>query len=195
MEKQTIVNLARSFAGEAQARSRYTVYAQIARKEGQEWIAQMFEETAANEAIHAEEFLEQMQKLGGCSEHIDIAASYPYPLGTTQENLSYAASGELQEHQQIYPQYAELARREGLDEAARLWIHIARIEGVHHNTFRQLFTQLSDGSLTQKPQPILWRCLNCGYTYESTKALDSCPVCHKQAGWQMGQVDTRMLKK
>lgn len=195
MEKQTILNLARTFAGEAQARSRYTIYAQIARKEGQAWIAQIFEETAANEAIHAEEFLEQMQKLGGCSANIDITASYPYQLGTTLENLSYAASGELHEHQQVYPQYAELARREGLDEAARLWMHIARIEGVHHNTFQQLFAQLSDGSLTQKPQPILWRCLNCGYTYESTKALDSCPVCHKQTGWQMGQVDTRMLKK
>lgn len=191
MQQETIQNLARSFAGESQARTRYTVYAQIARKEGYEWIARVFEETAANEAVHAEEFLEQLQKMGGCAPNIDINTGYPYQLGTTLENLQYAADGELHEHDSAYPAFAEVARREGLAEAARLWMLIARIEGVHHNVFQQLYTQLAEGTLTEKKKPIVWRCLNCGYTYEGTRATDPCPVCSKPAGWQEGSLDRK----
>lgn len=192
-QKQTVLNLARAFAGESQARTRYTIYAQVARNEGHEWIARVFEESAANEAIHAEEFLEHLNKLGGCAPNIDVAAGYPYQLGTTAENLQFAAQGELHEHTDVYPQFAELARREGFDDTARLWMQIARIEGVHHNTFRQLCEQLSDGSLTEKSSPIVWRCLNCGYTYEGIRCCNPCPVCGKEAGWQEGQLDTKML--
>ena len=190
---ETILNLARSFAGESQARSRYTVYAGVARKEGQEWIARIFEETAANEAVHAEEFLEMLQKLGGCCTNIDVQAGYPYELGTTAENLEAAAAGELHEHDAAYPAFAEIARREGFDEAARLWLQIARIEGVHHNTFRSLLEQLRAGTLTKKKKPILWRCLNCGYTYEGPNACDPCPVCKKPADWQEGDLNKKQL--
>ncbi len=193
MNHATIQNLARSFAGESQARTRYTVYAQVARKEGYEWIARVFEETAGNEAVHAEEFLEQLQKLGGCAPNIDLNAGYPFQLGTTLENLRFAAQGELEEHNDAYPGFAEIARREECTEAARLWMQIARIEGVHHNTFRQLHEQLSKGTLTEKKKPIVWRCLNCGYTYEGIRATDPCPVCSKPAGWQEGQLDNRQL--
>ncbi len=193
MHFQTIQNLARSFAGESQARTRYTVYAKEARKEGHEWIARIFEETAANEAVHAEEFLEMLKKLGGETENLDISAGYPYQLGNTAENLSYAASGELHEHDSAYPDFSKVAREEGLDEAARLWEQIARIEGVHHNTFQSLLEQLQSGTLTKNSEPILWRCLNCGYTYESPNACDPCPVCKKSAGWQAGQLDERKL--
>lgn len=192
-EQQTIQNLARAFAGESQARTRYTVYAQVARKEGWEWIARIFEETAANEAVHAEEFLEQLQDLGACAPNIDLAAGYPFQLGSTLENLGFAAEGELHEHDSIYPEFAEVARREGYQDAARLWMQIARIEGVHHNAFRQLYQQLQEGTLTQKKKPILWRCLNCGYTYEGPRAVDPCPVCNKSAGWQEGQLDKKQL--
>ena len=191
--KETILNLARSFAGESQARNRYTVYAGIARKEGQEWIARVFEETAANEAVHGEEFLEMIQKLGGCTSNLDIQGGYPYELGTTEENLSFAATGELHEHDDAYPAFAEVARREGFDDAARLWLQIARIEGVHHNVFRSLLEQLRTGTLTRKKKPILWRCLNCGYTYESPNACDPCPVCNKSAHWQEGELDKKKL--
>lgn len=191
--RETLVNLARSFAGESQARTRYTVYAMTAREEGMEWIARVFEETADNEAVHAREFLEMLKRLGGCADNVDLAAGYPYQLGTTQENLEFAAQGELHEHDEAYPAFAEMARREGFDEAARLWMQIARIEGVHHNTFRELLEQLRDGTLTEKAQPIRWRCLNCGYTYESTRACDPCPVCEKGAGWQAGELDTRKM--
>ena len=115
---ETVRNLARSFAGESQARTRYTVYAGVARKEGYEQIARVFEETAANEAVHAEEFLEQMQKLGALAPNIDLEAGYPFQLGTTLENLQYAMEGELEEHDSAYPGFAEMARREGLGEAA-----------------------------------------------------------------------------
>ena len=190
---QTVQNLARSFAGESQARSRYTVYAQVARKEGSEWIARIFEETARNEAVHAEEFLEQIKDLGGCADNIDLSAGYPYQLGSTLENLAYASEGELHEHDEAYPGFAEMARREGCNEAARLWLQIARIEGVHHNTFLQLKQQMEQGSLTEKEEPILWRCANCGYTYEGIRACDPCPVCQKDKNWQMGQLDERKL--
>ena len=191
--KETLLNLARSFAGESQARTRYTVYAQVARKEGYEWIARVFEETAANEAVHAEEFLEKLVELGGSSDNIDLAAGYPFQLGTTAENLAYAAEGELHEHDHAYPDFAEMARREGCDDAARLWLQIARIEGVHHNSFRSLKEQLESGTLTEKAEPTLWRCLNCGYTYEGIRACNPCPGCGKDAGWQEGQLDTRNL--
>lgn len=190
---ETIQNLARSFAGESQARTRYTVYAQVARKEGYEWIARVFEETAANEAVHAEEFLEKLQKLGACAPNIDISAGYPYELGNTLENLQAAANGELHEHDEAYPAFAEVARREGQDEAARLWMQIARIEGVHHNAFRQMLEQLQSGTLTEKETPIIWRCLNCGFTYEGIRAVDPCPVCNKPAGWQEGELDRKQL--
>lgn len=190
---ETILNLARAFAGESQARTRYTVYAQVARKEGNEWIARVFEETAANEAVHAEEFLEHLQKLGGCAPNIDLAAGYPFQLGTTAENLQFAANGELEEHDEAYPGFAEIARREGYDDTARLWMQIARIEGVHHNTFKALHEQLVSGTLTEKESPIQWRCLNCGYTYEGIRACDPCPVCGKEAGWQEGELDKKKM--
>lgn len=193
---ETVLNLARSFAGESQARTRYTIYADIARKEGQEWIARIFEETAANEAIHAEEFLEMMKELDGCADNIDLAAGYPFQLGTTAENLAAAAAGELHEHDEAYPAFAETARQEGLDDAARLWLQISRIEGVHHNTFRQLKEQLDSGTLSRKDHPIVWRCLNCGYTYEGPHACDPCPVCGKSAQWQEGELNRKeMLPK
>ncbi len=190
---ETRKNLVRSFAGESQARTRYTIYAQVAREENCEWIARIFEETAANEAVHAEEFLEMLQELGGCAENIQVDAGYPFQLGTTQENLGYSADGEKDEHDDAYPGFAEIARREGYKDAARLWMQIARIEGVHHNQFKSLEEQLMRQELTEKQEPILWRCLNCGYTYEGVRACDPCPVCGKSAGWQEGSLDNKKL--
>lgn len=193
LRHETLVNLARAFAGESQARTRYTVYAGVARQEGYEWIARVFEETADNEAVHGEEFLEMLQKLGGCADNIQLTAGYPFQLGTTAENLQFAAGGELEEHDNAYPAFAEMARREGYDDAARLWMQIARIEGVHHNVFQSLWEQLTNGTLTEKEIPVPWRCLNCGYTYEGIRACDPCPVCGKPAGWQEGTLDKKKM--
>lgn len=174
--------------------NRYTVYAGVARKENFEWIARIFEETAANETVHAEEFLEMLKRLGGCAENVDLSAGYPFQLGTTAENLAFAANGEKDEHDDAYPGFAEMARREGYNDAARLWMQIARIEGVHHNQFQSLEQQLTKGELTEKQEPIRWRCLNCGYTYEGIRACDPCPVCGKSAGWQEGELDKKEMR-
>ena len=190
---ETRKNLVRSFAGESQARTRYTVYAQVAREENCEWIARVFEETAANEAVHGEEFLEMLKELGGCAPNIQVDGGYPFQLGTTVENLGFAADGEKEEHDDAYPGFAEMARREGYKDAARLWMQIARIEGVHHNQFKSLEEQLLKEELTEKEEPIRWRCLNCGYTYEGVRACDPCPVCGKSAGWQEGELDRKAL--
>lgn len=197
MEKQqTILNLARSFAGESQARTRYSIYARIARQEGWEVIARVFEETAGNEEVHAQRFLEVLSDLGGQTDNLDISAGYPYQVGDTAQNLAYAAAGELHEHDNAYPEFAEVARREGCDDAARLWMQIARIEGVHHNTFQELHKQLTKGTLTEKKAPAVWRCVHCGYTYESIRTCDPCPVCGKNAGWQEGDLDRKnMMEK
>lgn len=193
IHSETRKNLVRSFAGESQARTRYTIYAQKAREDNCEWIARVFEETAANEAVHAEEFLEMLQQLGGCAENIDVEAGYPFQLGSTAENLGFAAEGERDEHDNAYPGFAEMARREGFKDAARLWMQIARIEGLHHNQFLSLQEQLTTGTLTEKQEPIRWRCLNCGYAYEGIRACDPCPVCGKSAGWQEGELDQKNI--
>ena len=189
INSETRKNLVRSFAGESQARTRYTIYARIAREENQEWIARIFEETAANEAVHGELFLKMLQELGGCGKNIPVDAGYPFQVGTTVENLGYASDGEQEEHEDIYPGFAEMARREGYKDAARLWMQIARIEGVHRNQFQSLEQQLLKGELTEKDAPIFWRCGYCGYTYEGVRACDPCPVCGKSAGWQEGRLD------
>ena len=193
INSETRKNLVRSFAGESQARTRYTVYAQVAREENCEWIARVFEEPAANEAVHGEEFLEMLKELGGCAPNIQVDGGYPFQLGTTVENLGFAADGEKEEHDDAYPGFAEMARREGYKDAARLWMQIARIEGVHHNQFKSLEEQLLKEELTEKEEPIRWRCLNCGYTYEGVRACDPCPVCGKSAGWQEGELDRKAL--
>ena len=193
IHSETRKNLVRSFAGESQARTRYTIYAEVARKEICEGIARVSDETAANEAVHAQEFLEMLQELEGCAENIPVDAGYPFQLGTTAENLGFAADGEKDEHDEAYPGFAEIARREGFKDAARLWMQIARIEGVHHLQFKTLEEQLLKGELTEKDEPIKWRCLNCGYTYEGIRACDPCPVCGKSAGWQEGDLDRKKL--
>lgn len=196
MNTQTAQNLARSVAGESQARSRYTVYAGVARKEGQEFLARVFEQTADNEKVHAQEFLEMLCKLAGGPVHnIDLSAGYPYELAATAENLKFAANGEGQEFEEIYPAFAKAAREEGFAEAAKLWENIAKIEGLHRNIFEDAHRQFTSGELFKKEQPVVWRCMNCGYVLDATQPWKSCPVCHKDTGWAMGFVDERQTPK
>lgn len=183
-QSETRTNLMRSFAGESQARERYTVYAGEARSEGWEQIARVFEEIADNEAVHAELFLRMLKTLGGETENGQITAGYPYQLGVTCENLGFSADGEKAEFQDIYPAFAEIARREGFKDAARLWMQIARIEENHHAAFRSLEESLLREDLTEKEERASWKCIHCGYVYEGIRACDPCPVCGKSAGWQ-----------
>lgn len=194
MKSQTRINLARSFAGESQARNRYTFYAAQARREGQEYIARIFETTAANEKEHAEQFLEKLQKFGERPiGNIEIDAGYPYDIGNTGENLLFAAEGELDEHQNAYPAFAKTAVDEGFHEIAQLWKLIAVVEGLHHRVFMQTREQYLSGKLYQKDKPTVWRCMNCGYIYTANEPYLQCPVCKKDRGWVQGYVDERSL--
>ena len=194
LQSQTAQNLARSFAGESQARNRYTFYAQQARKEGQEYLARIFEQTAENEKVHAEEFWEKLTKYGGKQiPNIDLSAGYPFSYGNTGENLQYAAEGEHDEHTVAYPQFARIAAEEGYHDAAQLWKLIATIEGLHYRTFMQAREEYLSGKRYQKDAPTLWRCINCGYTYSASAPYEKCPVCSKEKGWAMGYVEDRSL--
>ena len=195
INSETRMNLARSFAGESQARTRYTVYAGQARKEGLEWVARVFEETADNEAVHAEEFLELLQKADGLAENLNLDAGYPFLLGSTRENLAFAANGEQKEYTSVYPAFAEVARREGFPEAARLWRRIATIEGVHQQTFAELASLMAEGKMLRREEQVQWKCLNCGFVYESVQAQESCPVCGKGAGWQKEENKKKIAAK
>lgn len=196
MKSETCRNLARSFAGESQARQRYTQYAQQARKEGFEYLARIFEETAGNEQAHAQEFLEKLQKYGSQPiENIDISAGYPYTLGVTMENLLEAAKGENEESQRAYPAFSDTAREEGFADAASLWQKIARIEAVHRDIFLEAYNQMQTERLYKKDRPAIWRCLNCGFVTRSEEAFRVCPVCGKDRGWAEGDIETRRLGK
>lgn len=194
MNSNTCQNLARSFAGESQARNRYTFYAAQARKESQEYLARIFETTACNERAHAEEFLQKLQKYGKQPiENIDISAGYPYTLGVTMENLLEAARGEQAEAEQVYPAFAAEARREGFADVAVLWENIARIEAVHHDVFLQAYNELQTQRLYQKEQPTVWRCMNCGYVTLANEPWTVCPVCSKDRGWVEGYLNEQKL--
>ena len=184
LQSQTMQNLARSFAGESQARNRYTFYAQQARREGQEGLARLLEQTAENEKIHAEEFWELLTKHGGKTiENVDLEAGYPFSFGNTGENLQFAAEGEQAEHERVYPAFAQTAEEEGYADAARLWRMIASIEGQHHDAFSQAREEYLSGMRWRRDEPAAWHCLNCGYTYTSEEAAEYCPVCGKGKGW------------
>ena len=184
LQSQTMQNLARSFAGESQARNRYTFYAQQARGEGQEGLARLFEQTAENEKIHAEEFWKLLTKHGGkMIDNLDLEAGYPFSFGNTGENLQFAAEGEQAEHERVYPAFAQTAEEEGYADAARLWRMIASIEGQHHDAFLRAREEYLSGMRWRRDEPAAWHCLNCGYTYTSEKAAEYCPVCGKGKGW------------
>lgn len=184
LKSETRTNLARAFAGESQARNRYTIYAEVARKQGQEHLARIFEQTADNERAHAEEFLEALKELGHpAQENVNLDAGYPFPLGNTVENLGFAAHGEEEEFTRIYPAFAQTARQEGFPQVAQLFNMIASVEQEHHKTFLQYEFQLNQGTIYDKPEAVQWKCLNCGYTYTATSPAEHCPVCQKPRGW------------
>ncbi len=184
MQSETILNLAKAFAGESQARNRYTIYAGVARQEGHELLARLFEETAHNELEHAEQFFQLINKL---SDHapvnLRIDTGYPYPLGDTLENLGFAADGEQEEHEDIYPAFAQTAREEGFGVAAQKFELIAAVELTHKTRFEQMRQALQEGTLYRCHESVIWRCLNCGHIHFGSEAWSVCPICQKPQGW------------
>ncbi len=184
MQSQTMMNLARSFAGESQARARYTTYAAKARKEQQEQIARAFDKAATNEQAHARAYWKVLRNLAKQDlPNIKFEAGYPFLVGNTAQNLQYAADGEFSEHANIYPAFAQVAKEEGFPEAQAMWTLIAQIEGQHHLMFQSLRDQFTSGTLFEKDKPVTWKCLNCGHIHSGLKAWETCPVCKKPQGW------------
>ncbi len=166
-------NLITSFAGESQARNRYTYFASKARKEGFVQIAMIFEETANQEKEHAKRFFKFLE--GGA---VEITAMYPAGvIGTTMENLKAAAEGEHEEWTDLYPHFAEVAAEEGFKEIAAAYKLIAKVEAEHERRYLKLLQNLSEDKVFIKEGKVWWKCMNCGYVYESVKALENCPAC------------------
>lgn len=171
---QTEQNLLKSFAGESQARNRYEFFASVAKKEGYEQIAAIFLETASQEKEHAKRFFKFLEE-GGC---VEITATYPAGrIGNTMENLKAAAEGENEEYTVLYPKFAEIANEEGFKEIATAFKMIAKVEMEHERRYLKLLQNISEDKVFVKDGKVWWKCLNCGYVYESAKALEVCPAC------------------
>jgi rubrerythrin len=170
---KTEQNLLKSFAGESQARNRYEFFASVAKKEGYEQIAAIFQETANQEKEHAKRFFKFLE--GGITE---ITASYPAGvIGTTKENLKAATEGENEEWTDLYPHFSETAKEEGFPEVAAAYKMIAKVEAEHERRYLKLLQNISEDKVFMKAGKVWWKCLNCGYVYESEKALETCPAC------------------
>ncbi len=170
---KTEKNLLAAFAGESQARNRYTFFASVARKEGYEQIAAIFLETAENEKEHAKRFFKFLE--GGMAE---FTATFPAgKIGTTAENLAAAAEGEKEEWTKLYPGAADVADQEGFPEVASAFRYIAKVEVEHEKRYRKLLENVKQGKVFRKDKPAVWKCRNCGYHHEGPEAPDVCPTC------------------
>lgn len=179
---KTEKNLLIAFSGESQARNRYEFFAKIAKKEGYEQIAAIFQETADQEKEHAKRFFSYLK--GGM---VEIMASFPAgTIGSTLENLKAAAEGENEEWTDMYPQFAEVAKEEGFPEISTAFKLIAKVEKEHEARYLKLAQSIEDGSVFLKEGKVFWKCRNCGYVYEAKKALEKCPAClHSKAYMQL----------
>jgi rubrerythrin len=179
---ETEKNLLKAFAGESQARNRYTYFSGVAKKEGFEQIAAIFIETADNEKEHAKVFFKFLE--GGDTE---ITASYPAgKIGTTAENLLAAAEGEKLEYTALYPAFEKVARDEGFTEVATAFKEIGDVEEQHEKRYRKLLSNVKTGTVFKKDKAVKWKCGNCGYVHEGTEAPKVCPACkHPQAYYEL----------
>ena len=179
---KTEKNLLASFAGESQARNRYTFFASVAKKEGFIQISNIFTETADNEKEHAKRFFKFLE--GG---DLEITATYPAgKIGTTKENLLAAATGENEEHTVLYPEAAKTAEEEGFPEIAAVFRNIAKVEKHHEERYRALAKNIETNKVFQKDSAVVWKCGNCGFIYEGVKAPEKCPACdHPQTYFEI----------
>jgi rubrerythrin len=179
---QTEKNLLASFAGESQARNRYTYFASAARKEGFEQIANIFSETAENEKEHAKVFFNYLE--GGDAE---ITAAYPAGMTKdTQANLEAAAAGEKLEWTKLYQDFAGVARKEGFPDVTRSYDQIAKVEKFHESRYRKLIANVASAEVFKRKTVVKWHCANCGYIFEGTEPPKECPACkHPQAYYEI----------
>lgn len=179
---KTEKNLMTSFAGESQARNRYTFFASAAKKEGYEQIAAIFTETADQEKEHAKRMFKYLE--GG---NVEITASFPAGvIGKTVDNLKAAACGEKEEWSEAYPHFAEVADEEGFPEIAHMYRMISIAEKGHEERYLAFVKNIEDGNVFKKEETVVWQCRNCGFIYEGTEAPEQCPACkHPQAYFEV----------
>jgi rubrerythrin len=178
---QTIQNLTKAFIGESQARNRYSFYAKVAMKEGYEQIAEIFTITAENERIHAKRLFEQINELKKKSKEkldpIMVEAEAPTTYGNTIENLKAAIAGEHHEHSTMYPEFAEIAKNEGMPELAARLLAIAKAEEHHEERYKKLLKEVEAGTVFKKKKEIYWICRECGYMHFGKEPPVKCPAC------------------
>lgn len=179
---KTAESLAAAFAGESQARMRYTFYEKVAEKENHKHIASIFRETSENERAHAKVFFNFLVN-GLEPSLIKVNAEYPIGFGTTVENLQYAAEGEKEEWGTLYPNFAKIAKEEGFPEIEDSFNHIIKIEQGHEKRYLDLLDELKNDSLYKKQSPQYWKCRNCGYIHIGTDAPSVCPACKHPQGF------------
>lgn len=179
---KTEKNILTAFAGESQARNRYTYFAAQAKKDGYVQISAVFEETANQEKEHAKRLFKLLE--GG---EVEISAAFPAgKIGTTVENLAEAAGGEHYEYSIMYPGFAQVAREEGFEEIAEIFLKIAVAEIFHEKRYQALKANIEAGRVFEREQATTWQCRNCGYTHEGEAAPDRCPACdHVQAHFEL----------
>lgn len=179
---KTEKNLLAAFAGESQARNRYTYFASVAKKEGYEQIAAIFQETADNEKEHAKRFFKFLE--GG---DVEITGVFPAGvIGDTKANLLAAANGEHHEHTAMYPEFAKIAEQEGFPVIAAVFRFIASVEKHHEERYRALLANIENGKVFKKDEATKWKCRNCGYVHDGKSAPDKCPACdHPQAFFEL----------
>jgi len=188
MEK-TLNNLVKAFIGESQARNRYTFYAKVAKKEGFEQIAEIFLITAKNEKEHAKRLFEHIQELKeklNIDSDIQVAATMPTTYGTTAENLKAAIAGENYEHTKMYPEFADVAEKEGLQEIAKRLRAIAVAEKHHEERYKKLLEEVEKGTVFKKDREVYWVCRECGYVHYGKEPPEKCPSCdHPRSFYQV----------
>jgi rubrerythrin len=179
---RTEKNLLKAFAGESQARNRYTFFASVAKKEGYEQIAGVFLETAGNEKEHAEVFFKYLE--GG---DVEITAEYPAgKIGNTAENLLLAAEGEKLEWGTLYPDFEKVAKEEGFEDVAESFEEIAEVEEQHEKRYRKLLENVKNGTVFKRDKEVKWKCRNCGYVYHGKETPVICPACkHPQSYYEL----------
>ena len=184
-DTQTAGNLAKAFAGESQARNRYTYYAATARQEGLEHVANIFIETAENERAHAEIFFNHL--LVNMGEGVAVVdGTYPVGKKTTADNLRYAAAGEREEWEVLYQTFADIAEEEGFKQVAISFRQIASVEVQHENRYLELLALVENGKFFSRDEEKEWKCINCGYIYVGKEPLNICPTCkYPKAFWEI----------
>ncbi len=180
---ETEKNLLKAFAGESQARNRYTYFASKAKSEGYVQIQSIFEETANHEKEHAKRLFKYLES----GEELEITAAFPAgTIGCTTDNLKEAAAGENYEHTSMYPEFAAVARKEGFEDIARTFESIAVAELYHEQRYLALMNNIESGRVFKREPAVTWRCRNCGYNHEGTEPPDLCPACaHAKAHFEL----------